>query len=179
VEFHERSAFERIVGEEYTDEIDRNARYVDGFCTYHGPIDTTDEGYGRNVAFTGGTLAGWIAETNDSGRKPQIIDGLKVTVDSDGVTRVRSDSVNVLNQRLKNRSERMGDTDENDGGLLCFPVSGTANVVKETYDLGSFFFFYPVALTTGEAYSLAIGTDALYLHCHVQERDDDSLLIDT
>lgn len=178
VEFHERSTFERIVDEEYADEIGRKARYVDGFCTYHGTIDTTDDGYGRNVAFTGGVLGGWIAETEDAGRKPRVQDGLRLTVDSDELEPVRNGSVDLLNQRLKNRSDRMGDSDEDDGGLLCFPVSGTTNVVKNTYGLGDFFFLYPVTLTTGEAYSLALGTEALYLHCHVQERQSDSLLID-
>lgn len=178
VEFHDRSTFDRIVDEQYPGEVGRKARYVDGFCTYHGAIDTTDEGYGRDVAFTGGALGGWIAETADTGRKPRVQDGLKLTVDSDGVKPVRNASVDVLNQRLKNRSDRMSGSDEGEGGLLCFPVSGRSDVVKNTYDLGDFFFLYPIALTTGDEYSLAIGTDALYLHCHVQERQDDSLLID-
>lgn len=178
VQFHEQSRFERLVDDTYVDEISRKARYVDGFCTYHGVIDTTEEGYGRDVAFTGGPLGGWIAETEDAGRKPRVQDGLKLTVDSDELTPVRKGSVDVLNQRLKNRSDRMGDPDKNDGGLLCFPVSGTTSVVKNTYGLGDFFFLYPIAVTTGDPYSLALGTDALYLHCHVQERQDDSLLID-
>lgn len=178
VEFHKRDDFECIVGSEHANEIDRQARYVDGFCTYHGTIDTTDEGYGRNVAFTGSTLGGWIAETEDAGRKPRVVDGLKLRVDPEEVDPVRNDSVNILNQRLKNRSDRIGDPNKDDGGLLCFPISGTTKVVKKTYGLGEFFFLYPIAVTTGNAYSLATGTDALYLHCHVQERGDDSILID-
>jgi CRISPR-associated endonuclease/helicase Cas3 len=179
VEFLDRSGFERRVNDRHTDEINRTARYVDGFCVYHGTIETSDEGYGRDVAFTGGALGGWIAETEDRGRKPRVQDGLKLTVSSDGVRPVRNNSVDCLNQRLKNRGERMGSPDrDDDGGLLCFPVSGTTSVVKNTYDLGNFFFLYPIALTSGDDYSLAIGTDALYLHCHVQERQSDSLLID-
>ena len=179
VEFHERDAFERIVGSEHINDVDRNARHVDGFCTYYGTIETTEEGYGRDVAFTGGSLGGWIAETEDRVRKPRVTDGLKLTVDPEGVRPVRNHSVNVLNQRLKNRSDRMGDSNEDDSGLLCFPVSGTTKLVKNIYGLGDFFFLYPIALTTGDACSLAIGTDALYLHCHVKERQqNDSLLID-
>jgi CRISPR-associated endonuclease/helicase Cas3 len=178
VAFYERSTFERIIDDVYADEINRKARYVDGFCTYHGTIDTTDEGYGRDVAFTGGSLGGWIAETKDAGRKPRVQDGLKLTVDSDGLEPVRNGSVDVLNRRLKNRSDRMGDPDKDDGGVLCFPVVGTTDVIKHTYGLGDFFFLYPVWLTTGDAYSLALGTEALYLHCHVQERQDDSFLSD-
>lgn len=178
VEFHERPAFDRIVDDSYSEYVERNARYVDGFCTYHGTINTTEEGYGRDVAFTGGALQGWIGESRDRGRKPRVQDGLKLTVDPNELEPVRNDSVNTLNQRLKNRSDRMGKPNEDDGGLLCFPVSGRTDVVKNTYELGDFFFLYPVVLSAGDAYSLAIGTDALYLHCHVQERQDDSLLID-
>lgn len=178
VEFHERSTFERVVDDERAEEIDRKARYVDGFCTFNGTIEVSDNGYGRDVAFTGSTLGGWIAETEDAGRKPRVIDGVKLTVDPDGLKPVRNNSVDVLNQRLKNRSERMGDPDRKDGGLLCFPISGTTKVVKNTYDLGDFFFLYPIALTTGNSYSLALGTDALYLHCHVRERVNQSLIDD-
>ena len=178
VEFLDRSAFERRVSDKHADEINRTARYVDGFCVYHGTIETSDEGYGRDVAFTGGALGGWIAETKDRARKPRVQDGLKLTVNSDGVRPVRNNSVDCLNRRLKNRGERMGSPDRDDGGLLCFPVSGTTSIVKNTYDLGDFFFLYPIALTSGDNYSLAIGTDALYLHCHVQEWQSDSPLID-
>jgi len=177
VKFYDRPAFERIVHDKYADRIDRDSRYVDGFCTYHGTIETTEEGYGRDVAFTGGALGGWIAETDDRARKPRVIDGLKLSVEPDGVEPVRNHSVDTLNQRLKNRSDRMGDKDRDDGGVLCFPVAGRIDVVKNTYGLGDFFFLYPIRLTIDDAYSLAIGTDALYLHCHVQEQQNDSLLV--
>jgi CRISPR-associated endonuclease/helicase Cas3 len=175
VEFHDRSAFERIVPDEYVSTVDRQARYVDGFCTYYGPIETTEEGYGRDVAFTGASLAGWIAETDDRGRKPRVQSGLKVTVDAGELTPIRHGSVNTLNQRLKGQSE---DSARDDGGLLCFPVAGRSNVIKNTYELGPFFFLYPIAVSNSEPYSLALGTDALYLHCHIQEQRerDDSLL---
>jgi hypothetical protein len=114
--------------------------------------------------------------TKDRGRKPAVKDGLKVTADSRDVKPVRGNSVDVLNQRLKNRSDRTGRPDKEDGGLLCFPVLGTTKQVKNTYDLGNFFFLYPVHLANGDTYSLAIGTDALYLHCHVQERQEKNLL---
>jgi CRISPR-associated endonuclease/helicase Cas3 len=176
VEFHERTTFERMIADEYANRIGREARYVDGFCTYYGPTESSDEGYGRLVGFTGSTLAGWIAATEDRGRKPAVRDGLKVTVDSDGLKPVRNDSVDVLNQRLKNRSDRMGDPEKDNGGLLCFPVRGTTRDVKDTYKLGDFFFLYPINLANGDRYSLAIGTEALYLHCHIQEHQEQDLL---
>lgn len=175
VKFHERERFEQIIPEEYVNEIERDARYVDGFCTYHGSIETDEEGYGRRVWFTG-KIVGWIMNTEDRGRTPRVIEGLKITVDSENLKPVRNNSIDVLNRRLKNRSDRMGDENRDDGGFLCFPVSGTTKEVKNMYDLGSFFFLNPVALPNGETYSLAIGTEALYLHCHVQERQEDDLL---
>jgi hypothetical protein len=47
-------------------------------------------------------------------------------------------------------------------------------VTKERYDLDEFFFLYPVALQGETAASLALGTDALYLHCHVMEEQEGS-----
>lgn len=178
IEFYERDRFERVVGDEYVDEVNRRARYADGFCSFYGTIDTTDEGYGRDVAFTGGMLGGWIANTEDAGRKPRVRDGLKLTVDSNELEPVRNHSVDLLNQRLMYQNDRAEELDDEIGGILCFPVSGTTKAVKNTYELGDFFFLYPVALTSGEAYCLALGTDALYLHCHVKERGDNSILPD-
>ena len=80
-------------------------------------------------------------------------------------------SLSVLNDRLRSRRERIpGDG----GGLLCYPVSTRPAVTKERYDLDEFFFLYPVALQGETAASLALGTDALYLHCHVMEEQEDS-----
>jgi CRISPR-associated endonuclease/helicase Cas3 len=177
VEFHSKREFQKIVSDDHADELARTEQYVDGFCTYHGPIDTSDEGYGRNVAFTGPTLNGWIANSSERTRKPAIKDGLKLHVGANGIKPVRNDSVDVLNQRMQNRGDRVNEG-ESGGGLLCYPVSGRSTVVKNTYDLGPFFFLYPIHLTNADEYSLAIGTDALYLHCHVQERRDDGSLID-
>ncbi len=166
VEFYPEDRFERIVPGEHADTVSRQARYVDGFCTYDGTIETTDEGWGRSVSFTGPQLAGWLDERSvDSTRKPQVLSGVKLAVDpNDGQPRVRS--LDVLNDRLRNRRER---TPGDEGGLLCYPVSGSSSMVKERYGLDDFFFLYPVAIGGDGTYSLALGTDALYLHCHVME----------
>jgi CRISPR-associated endonuclease/helicase Cas3 len=167
VTFYSQDEFEETIPRAYATEIDNFARYVDGFCVYHGPIETTDEGYGRDVYFTGGTLAGWLNGTAEKDRKPRVVSGLKVGADpNEGQDRVRS--LGRVNDRLASRRDRTG----KDGGILCYPVYGRPDQVKEWYDLGSFFFLYPVSVQDTEMHSLALGTDALYLHCHVIEDSD-------
>jgi CRISPR-associated endonuclease/helicase Cas3 len=167
VEFFTRAEFERIVPTEHEETVERQARYVDGFCTYDGTIETTEEGWGRSVAFTGSRLEGWLHEPKpDSSRQPQMLGGVELDVEPrEGQPRVPT--VDKLNNRLSERQERSpGDG----GGLLCYPVTGRSSMVKQQYDLGEFFFLYPVAVHGDTDYSLALGTDALYLHCHVMDR---------
>lgn len=168
VTFHERAEFERLLPGEKSEEVDRYSGFVDGFCTFHGTIEKTDGGFGRDVFFTGPRLAGWLdSEVNDVARKPKVLDGIKVqaTCRDDSQPRIRT--LDKLNKYLKNRSEH---TPGNGGGLLCYPVQGKSKVIKEVYDLGPFFFLYPISVSGKKAHSLAIGTDALYLDCHVRER---------
>ncbi|WP_128478964.1 type I-D CRISPR-associated helicase Cas3' [Halorussus pelagicus] len=167
VTFYTESEFPDEIPDEYASEIDRYARYVDGFCVYEGTIETNEEGYGREVCFTGKELGGWLKkEPTDKSREPRVVSGLKVDVGPNG-TGSRVQSIDKVNDRLTNRRERTGEN----GGVLCYPVYGTTKQVKEWYDLGSFFFLYPVKVQGKDAHSLALGTDALYLHCHVLEDD--------
>jgi CRISPR-associated endonuclease/helicase Cas3 len=172
VEFVTEREFKRIVPAEYEEQVSRTARYVDGFCLYSGSIQTTEEGWGRSVAFTGPRLSSWLNNgSGDTSRVPKVIDGVKLSVDPNGEGQNRIQSLSTLNDRLRSRRER---TPGNGGGLLCYPVSTKPTVTKERYNLDEFFFLYPVALQGETAASLALGTDALYLHCHVMEEDDDS-----
>lgn len=176
VEFFEEVAFRQVVPRELASQVDRYDRYVDGFCTFDGTIET-DEGYGRDVYLTGATLNGWLRQgsQNREPLTPAVLPGMKIQVSpGDGGSRVPS--VDLVNQRLNNRRERLPG---NDGGILCYAVPGKHGMVKSLYDLGPFFFLYPVGIDAETSYSLAIGTDALYLHCHVQDRrqQDDGGLI--
>jgi CRISPR-associated endonuclease/helicase Cas3 len=172
VEFVTEREFERIVPAKYEEQVSRTARYVDGFCLYNGTIQTTEEGWGRSVAFTGPRLSNWLNKgSGDTSRVPKVIGGVKLSVDPNGEHQNRIQSLSVLNDRLRSRRERIPG---NGGGLLCYPVSTRPTVTKERYDLDEFFFLYPVALRGETAASLALGTDALYLHCHVMEEDDDT-----
>jgi CRISPR-associated endonuclease/helicase Cas3 len=172
VEFVTEQKFERLIPSEYDDIVSRTSRYVDGFCLYRGTIQTTEDGWGRSVAFTGPRLNDWLGgSAGDTTRVPKVIGGTKISAEPSGENQTRVRSLSVLNDRLQSRRER---TPGNGGGLLCYPVSLRPAVAKERYDLGEFFFLYPVALQGETAASLALGTDALYLHCHVMEEDNES-----
>lgn len=160
IEFVDRDSFERIIPNEYHDQIDRHERYVDGFCIYDGTIQTNEEGYGRDVYFTGGILYQWIDRTSNTSRKPQLKSGLKVGVDPND-TGSRVPSITKVNDSLRKR----GDENNEDMGLLCYPIYGAPSRVKRQYDLGDFFFLYPIRVQNQDLHSLATGIDALYLHC--------------
>jgi len=181
IQFYPEHEFERLVPEEYADTISRLKRYVDGFCTYDGTIQTTEEGWGRSVSFMGPRLSGWLnSQPIDRNRKPRVLEGIKLRVDRSDETQSRVRTLDHVNQRLQSRRDRLGE----EAGILCYPVSMVPTAVKERYNLGEFFFLYTVAIQ-GQQASLALGTDALYLHCHVMEEagsssdgsDDDGGLI--
>ncbi|WP_136688415.1 type I-D CRISPR-associated helicase Cas3' [Halorhabdus amylolytica] len=167
VEFVDRTTFQRHVPSEQHPEIERKERYVDGFCVYDGTIDTNDDGFGRSVYFTGPALNAWIDDTSNTGRKPQLQSGLQIGVDPNG-TGSRVPSVTKVNERLRERGER---SDGDESGLLCYAVSGAPSRVKRQYNLDDFFFLYPIRVQNKELHSLAIGTDALYLNCHLLEQE--------
>jgi len=165
IEFVDLDIFERIVPDGSHDWINRQKRYVDGFCTYDGTIQTNDDGFGRSVYLTGGVLHQWLDGTTDKSRKPQMKSGLAIDVDPNG-TGSRVQSISKVNDNLRERRDEDGD----EAGLLCYPVSGYPSRVKRQFNLHEFFFLYPIRIQGQDVHSLAIGTDALYLHCHVIEQ---------
>jgi hypothetical protein len=56
----------------------------------------------------------------------------------------------------------------NDLDILAYVVDDNPNAVKNQYDLGPFFFIHGL-LTPDGLRSMALGTDALYLHCAVRD----------
>jgi CRISPR-associated endonuclease/helicase Cas3 len=165
VEFLDRHEFEEIIPDNQKKHLDHYGRYVEGFCKYDGIIQTNEEGFGRNVFFTGGVLHQWIDGTTDRSRKPQMKSGFKLDVDPNG-TGSRVPSISKVNDKLRERRSKDGI----ESGLLCYPVNGYPSRVKRQYNLNEFFFLYPVRVQGQEVHSLAIGTDALYLHCHIIEQ---------
>lgn len=159
VEFFSRPGFDEVVPDEYADDVSHLAPYVTGYCTYDGTIETNDDGYGRSVRLQAvSEIYGWLRAgdgVDDGTRKPRELNGISIDVDPDGADRITS--INHL------RDEMSEDLD-----VLCYVVKGSPSKVKNQYDLGKFLFLYP--LTVGdEQWCAALGIDALYLHCAVQE----------
>lgn len=159
IEFYPRSEFERLVPDEHTDIIAHAAPYVVGYCTYDGTIETNEEGYGRDVMLEA-TRDAYVWLRSDDGqskrtRTPCNISGLSVDVDvDDGSKRIES---------IEHLRDGLAEED-----ILCYALESTPSEVKNYYDLGSFFFLTQFKVTD-ERMSVAIGTDALNLHCAVQE----------
>ena len=160
VEFFSKAAFLREVPHELHNEVESHADYVVGFCIYRGTIPTNEDGYGRSVSFKAtSSVFEWLKrETNLKTRTPQKV-ALSVDVErSDGQSRVPS--IDHVRSKME--------TKENE--ILCYAVEGTSREIKNRYRLGNFFFLYPLSYPDTEL-CVALGTDALYLHCRVQEEE--------
>lgn len=147
VEFYTESEFSEVL----PGEIDTTG-HQDTYCTFHGTIESGDDGYGRDVGFTGGDLIGWINRTTHNTRKPRFVD-LEIRVEG-GSKRIRGGSHEIVNDQI--------------GESLCYAVPGYSTHVEEYYDLGNFFFVYNVK-KHGDPYSVALGLNSLYLYCNVKE----------
>lgn len=158
VEFHPREEFERTVPEKHHTAIENSAPYVTGFCTYHGTIPPNEDGYGREVALEATSeIYQWVkTETDRTSRTPRVVDDLSIQVSVDDGSRRVGGSIEHLR-------EGMIDLD-----ILAYVVDDDPNAVRNQYDLGSFFFVYGLVTADGLR-SIALGTDALYLHCAVQD----------
>jgi CRISPR-associated endonuclease/helicase Cas3 len=165
VTFYDRQEFEQKVPAEARERVGSYASFVDGFCVFDGTIETTEEGYGRTVVFRPTEyLHDWLdTEQDRTSRMPRVLKSIGIDASSDEHPRV--EGIETLRDRLDALGER--------GGILCYPLEGTSEQIKSLYGLDDFFFLYPLSMPSGDRYCLAFGTDALYLHCHVQDRHAD------
>jgi CRISPR-associated endonuclease/helicase Cas3 len=173
VTFYERQMFEREIPDWAEEQVGSYASFVDGFCIFDGTVETTDEGYGREVVFRPtGYLYDWLdTEEERMTRTPRMLQSIGIDASSDDHPRVNG--IETLRARLSDLGER--------GGILCYPLEGTSNEIKSLYGLDDFFFLYPLSMPDEQPYCLAFGTDALYLHCHVlnsvgDHEDDDEFI---
>lgn len=128
--------------------------YAVGFCEFYGRLDSrTDNEYtGRRVRLTDERGALHASKTESSeARTPVVVDGLSVRVDPDSSQPV--DGLGHLQNEMT-EAER-----------LCYVLPGAPGANETIYDLDAFFFLY-----TMDDASLALGTDAFYMHCLVQDR---------
>ena len=88
---------------------------------------------------------------SDIQRTPEVVSGITAQVEADNAPPARN--VDYLRDEMS------------DAKRLCYVVPGHPSTVEATYGLDEFFFLYPL----GED-SIALGTNALYMHCLVQDR---------
>lgn len=159
VKFFSKAEFLREIPHKLRNEVESHANYVVGFCVYQGTIPTNEDGYGRSVSFKATpSVFKWLKrETNLKSRMPQKV-ALSVDVEGEGHSRVPS--IDHVRSKME--------TKENE--ILCYAVEGTSREIKNRYRLGEFFFLYPLSYPDTEL-CVALGTDALYLHCRVQEEE--------
>lgn len=155
VEFFSPADFESQLSDEESRYYAAYSDYAVGYCIYdekHQPNPRTETYSGRSVALHAESAALHRMKTeSDIQRSPEIVDGLAIDVDDGQAPPVEG---------LSHLRDEMTDAKR-----LCYVVPGHNSTVKATYGLGDFFFLYPL----GED-SVAIGLDALYLHCLVQDR---------
>lgn len=157
VTFYPRSEFLRsVVPDEHTADAEHVASFVEGYCTYDGTIDTENE-YGRDVTLEATAEAlDWLKNGNGAQqktRKPRFLSTLSINVDvEDGGNRIAS-------------LEHLRDELSDDLDILCYAVDASPGKAKNQYKLGPFFFLYELLVAGEGCKSVALGTDALYLHC--------------
>ncbi len=99
-----------------------------------------------------------VAE-NPIDRYPELIKSLEFTVDDTSELKGLSKLNKELNKNLKG---------EDGANIIGYATEGHPAQIQTIYGLDEFFFTNPIANMNGE-YTMAIGENAQYLHCHVQE----------
>lgn len=156
VEFKSPIQFRADLNEAQRRYYDAYSRYAVGFCEYRGkiPMDTSNEEEypGRSVSLHAESPALYVMKNaSDAQRTPEVVDGITVSVDKGIAPPARG--VDYLREEMSGAKR------------LCYVVPGNPSTVEATYGLDEFFFLY----TLGED-SIALGTNALYIHCLVQDR---------
>lgn len=163
VEFMPAERFSSRLSSSELEFFDAYSSYAVGFCEYYGKISTektdSEEYPGRSVVLHAESRdLHRMSNTPDAQRKPEVVDGITVRIDNGHAPPI--EGIDYLRDKMV------------DAKRLCYVVPGRTSSIKSMYGLGEFFFVYPLGDN-----SIAIGLNALYLHCLVkdhlesQERD--------
>lgn len=96
---------------------------------------------------------------NPKDREPQIISSIEFTVDD----KDEIEGISVLNRQLA--INLRGSEGSN---IVGYATEGHPAEIQTVYGLDEFFFTNPISDMNGE-YTLALGSNSMYLYCHVQE----------
>jgi len=155
IKFKSKQHFRDDLNDEQRRYYSAYSSYAVGFCEYYGKIPTDREGdeySGRSVSLHDESRSLWAMKNeSDTQRTPEVVSGITAQVEADNAPPARN--VDYLRDEMS------------DAKRLCYVVPGHPSTVEATYGLDEFFFLYPL----GED-SIALGTNALYMHCLVQDR---------
>ncbi|NIA09267.1 MAG: type I-D CRISPR-associated helicase Cas3', partial [Nitrospiraceae bacterium] len=151
VEFMDKARFLKMIPEEQRVFVAKYERFVSGFCVYRGKNDEP-----RSIYLKADSPALFaVVNTPEPARVPEVLNGFTVHA-SKGP---KEHSISQLNETLSEKE------------MLCMIVDGNPYEKKTLYNLGDFFFLYPL-YASGKEYSMAFGNDALYMDCFLKDRRD-------
>ena len=151
VEFMDKARFLKTVPEEQRDFVAKYERFASGFCVYRGKNNEPRSIY---LKADSPTLFA-VVNKPEPVRIPEVLNGFTVHA-SKGP---KEHSISQLNETLSEKE------------ILCMIVDGNPYEKKTLYNLGDFFFLYPL-YASGKEYSVAFGNDALYMDCFLKDRRD-------
>ena len=151
VEFMDKKRFQNSIPEKYKAFVAKYERFVSGFCVYHGKNDEPRSIY---LKADSPALFG-VVNKPESARVPEVLRGFTLHT-SKGP---KEHSISQLNEILSEKK------------MLCMIVDGNPYEKKILYNLGNFFFLYPL-YASGKEYSVVFGNDALYMDCFLKDRRD-------
>ena len=151
VEFLDKTRFLKTIPEEHRDFVAKYERFVSGFCVYYGKNDEP-----RSIYLKADSLALFaVVNTPESARMPEVLSGFTVHASKGS----KGHSISQLNETLSEKR------------MLCMIVDGNPYEKKILYNLGDFFFLYPL-YASGKEYTVVFGNDALYMDCFLKDRRD-------
>lgn len=126
--------------------------FTDGYCLYYGQRDEDADSGG--VGLTPGQQLRHQIASDVEEREPIVTNGLQISVDDPGM----APGIEYLNGDLSDRQ------------FTCYPINGGggSHTVVTQNDLDPFFVLYPLRDVRGNML-VALGHNALYLDCHVQD----------
>lgn len=144
------------VGIEDPSIYDGEKRYVQSYAWFHGFMDSDKL---RNPHLAPTDQVQNMLSVNPQDRYPEIINSLEFHVDNT----TELSGLNVLNKQIKTNLN--SDSGPN---IVGYATEGHPAQIQTIYGLDEFFFTNPIANMNGE-YTMALGENAQYMYCYVQE----------
>jgi len=157
VEFYQPSEFRSRLSEEESQFYEAYRDYSVGFCDFFGKVssDDSEEYGGRSVSFKSENQSFYqMVNSTDKERKPRMLSGLNVRVENNDAPRTKG---------LDYLREELSDVER-----LVYAFPGRPSMNEAQYGFGDFFFVYPF-----DGDSITFGTTALFMHCLVQDREEE------